>query len=189
MERIAGLDDGAYAFFDFQARKFPWLLEGMQPAYSMSGYVGAAVLIVVVTLIYLLQRKYLGAFVCLLAFGAAIGSIEAMRLLVPRAWPQGAAVWLGDDAPPGSYPAPGVFLFMLGVLFVSNAVWDSLSRWKCVGFVVLAVVLMIWICLAPLVMGIHFVTDVIGALAGAVIIATIAQRIMALAPAAPPAAP
>jgi membrane-associated phospholipid phosphatase len=188
MDAIEALDDGAASHFGFQAKQFPDILPFMEPAYYLSGYFGIGVLLVVIVLLLLAQGRTRAAVVAVISLAVAIASIEALRVVVPRARPQDAVIWLGQDARFGSYPSAGVFLFTLSMILLGNALRNFLSPWQWILYVASAL-LTVWVCLSQLFLSIHFVTDVIGGMAGAVLIGWIAVGLMnraAVWPAMPP---
>ncbi len=177
MDAIEALDDGAAAHFGFQARQFPPIIPFMQGAYYLSTYVGIGVLLALIVVFLLLQRKKRAAAVAIASFAVAIALIEAARLIVPRARPQDAVLWLGPDAKFGSYPSAGVFLFTLGMILLGNALWGFMRRpWQAGLYVLAAALLTVWVCLSQFFLSIHYVTDVIGGMAGAALIGWVACK-------------
>jgi len=189
MDGIEGLDDGAYAFFGFFAEKSPALVALMQPAYYISGYVGCGILLAVMVLVLFLQKEYQPALVALISFLGSVALIELIRFAVPRARPQNAVLWLGEGAQTASYPSAGVFLFTLLMILLGHAFRSYLhSARKRGASLFLAVLLTVWVCMAQFFLRIHYVTDVIGGLAGATLIGWIACKLMrnnALSPPSP----
>src|SRR5205823_5014652 len=126
------------------------------------------------------QGKRYAAGIAVLSVIAAATLIEIVRLLVPRHRPQDAVLWLGQDGKYGSYPSAGVLLFMLVMILLARAAWPFLRRpWLGGVFVGVAALLVGWICIGQFFLSIHFVTDVIGGLAGAAVIGWIATKLMA----------
>ena len=156
MDAIEALDQGAYAHFTFQAKAMPNVVSVMVTAYYISSYIGVCVLI-----------------------------IELLRFAVPRSRPQDAVQWIGDEAKSGTFPSASVFLFLLCMILLGNALWENLSaRWSRGVFIVLAASLTVWVCLSQFYLALHYVSDVIGAITGATLIGWIAIRLISAA--APP---
>jgi hypothetical protein len=140
-------------------------------------YVGFGIFLVIAALAFLGQGKRRSTVVVLLSGAAAIGVLAAVRFVVPRQRPPKAGNLLGPDNLAGSYPAAGVFLFTLGAILVGFAIWNLLPRvWMRIAYVLLAVGLTVWVAISQFFLAIHFLTDVIGAMAGALLIALIASR-------------
>jgi len=179
MDAIEALDDGANAHFTFQADQFKQIVSYMQPAYQISSYIGIAVLVLVILALFVFQGKKRAAFIAAASFLAAIALIELLRFAVPRPRPQDAVKWLGDDAKSGSFPSVGVFLFMLALILLGAALWEWLPRtWMRGAYVLIALALTVWVCLSQFYLALHFVTDVIAAIAGATLIGWTATRLL-----------
>jgi len=178
VDAIEGLDDGANAFFTFQANEHRRVLQVMEPAYYASSYVALLGLLAAIVMILLLRQKLRAAVVTVLGFVAALCLIQLAQTWVPRARPQNAALFLGrdsifffaDGANVPSYPAGKVLLFLLALILLGQALWDWLPGVIRGAYVVAAGILTVWMCLAQFFLALHFVTDVIGALAAAVLI-------------------
>lgn len=179
MDAIEALDQGAYAHFTFQAKAVPNVVPVMVTAYYLSSYVGICVLIISILGIHLFQYRKLSALVAALSLVSAILIIELLHFAVPRTRPQDAVQWIGDEAKSGTYPSASVFLFLLCMILVGNALWENVSaRWSRGVFIVLAASLTIWVCLSQFFLALHYVSDVIGAIAGATVVGWIAIRLM-----------
>jgi membrane-associated phospholipid phosphatase len=179
MDAIEGLDDGAYSHFDLQNQRYPDIVWFMQPAYYYSSYVGVAAFFAIVMLLFLVQGKRRGAVVAFVSFASAVVLIEAVRMLVPRSHPPNADKWLGADALNGSYPSAAVFLFTLCLILLAFALWDRMGLRMRGVFVALAAALVGWVCMSGFFLALHYVTDVIGGLAGAALVGWIASRFIA----------
>jgi membrane-associated phospholipid phosphatase len=184
MEGIEALDWGTYSFFDFQNQKNPAILPLMWTGYQASGYVGAGILLLVAVLLFLVQGKYRSALVSLLSSAFAVGLIEAVRWLVPRRRPDKAENWVGADGMLGSYPSAAVFLTMLALILIGFAVWGLTKRiWLRVAYIVVAALLTAWVCLSQMFLALHFLTDILGGLAGAALVGWIAYQFLDRPPA------
>src|ERR1019366_7874749 len=186
MDAIESMDWGAYAHFRFQAqqlgfraKEFPQVTQWMQDYYSVGGYVAILVLLLTTTLFLFMRGKLRGAVVVLFTFATAVGLIEAVHVLVPRRRPPDAQDWLGPHQMLGSYPSNSVFLFMLSVILLGYAVWSIIRRpWLRGLYVVIAALLTVGVCMSQLFLTLNFVSDVIGAIAGAALFGWIAYRIL-----------
>lgn len=170
MDAIEALDDGANAHFTWQKRELPGIVNYMQVAYYLSTYVGIGVLAALVIVILLWQRRKYAAFAAAAGLAAAATVIALLQRLIARPRPQLAAEWLGtsDDA---SYPAASVFLFTLGMILLACALWDRLRGLALRAVIIaLSILLVVWVCLSQFFLATHFVSDVIGAIAGATLI-------------------
>jgi membrane-associated phospholipid phosphatase len=170
MDAIEALDDGANAHFTWQKREMPGVVPYMQVAYYISSYVGIGVLALLVIVILLWQRRRWAALATAMGFAAAIGVILALQQLVPRARPQ-LAVEFQPDVQTASYPSASVFLFMLGVVLLCCVLWDKVPSLRMRGVLIgVLAFFVVWVCLSQFFLAQHFVSDVIGAFAGAILI-------------------
>ena len=177
MDAIESLDWGAYAHFSNEASRYPAVAEFMQNAYYLSSYVAVSLLLLIAVTLFLVQKKRRSALVVLVSFLAAVVLIEAIRWLVPRRRPEDAQLFLGPEAMRGSYPSAGVFLFTLVLIFIAFALWSVLPRvWGRGAYVLIAALLVGWVCISQFFLAIHFVTDVIGGLAGAALVSWVAYK-------------
>lgn len=176
MDAIESLDWGVYSHFRFQGQQYPAVLPLMQVAYYLSSYAGVSVGLAIAVILFWVQGQRRSALVALVSLASAFGVIEAVRFLVPRRRPEDAENWLGPQAMLGSYPSAGVFLFMLALILIGLAVWDLARPWQRGAYVVIAALLTAWVCLSQFFFAIHFLTDVLGGMAGATLIAWIAHR-------------
>jgi membrane-associated phospholipid phosphatase len=179
MDAIEALDDGANAHFTWQSREIPGIVVYMQMAYYISSYVGIGVFAVMIIVLLLLQKRYRAALAAVLGIAAAFGVIALLQTLVPRPRPQLAIEWLGEDAKTGSYPAAAVFLFMLCAILFGCAVWDQVRGFALRGLIVLILALLtVWVCMSQFFLAMHYVSDVIGAAAGATLIGWLTCRVI-----------
>jgi membrane-associated phospholipid phosphatase len=189
LDAIEALDDGAAAHFGFQAKQFPPILPVMQYAYYLSAYAGIGILVAIIVFFLLIQGRRRSAILAVISVAVAIAVIQTAQIVVPRARPQDAVLWLGPDARFGSYPSSGVFLFTLAMILLGNALWGFMRRpWQAGLYVLTAALLTVWVCLSQFFLSIHYVTDVIGGMAGAALIGWITICFMerARAAVAPP---
>ena len=180
MDAIEALDDGAYAHFSFVANESPQILDVMRPAYFISTYTGCMVLLLLIVILFSIQRRFRSAWIAAACVAAAIALVESTHMFVPRPRPQDAVKWLGSLAQSGSYPSGNVLVFLLCLILLGNAVWGFISGlWARGLFVVTAALLTVWVCLSQFFLAIHYVTDVIGGIAGASLLGWIAIMFMA----------
>lgn len=178
LDGIEGLDDGANAHFTFQANQFPLILRLVQPASYLSDSAGIAALLILIAVILLTTGTWRDLVIALCASAAAIGVLHAAQTLVPRVRPQDGIALLGAGGRCGSYPSSGVFLVMLCMILLGKALWPMLDRATRGIFVLLSTLLVVWVCLSQFYLGLHFVTDVIGGIAGAGMLGWISVRLM-----------
>jgi hypothetical protein len=186
MDVVESIDWGAYSHFRFVAQHNPDILPWMEIAYYANSYAGVSCLAVLAVVLFLVQGRMRAAAVTGLAMAAGVGLCFICHFVVPRRRPPDAENFLGADSMTSSYPADGVLLFMLAMIFLGIAAWPLLRYGVLRGlFVVLAVALTVWICMSQFFLTIHFVSDVVGALAGAAILGVAASRMMGNPPGAP----
>lgn len=172
MDAIESLDWGAYAHFRFQVSQHPALVPFMLVAYYLSDYVSIGFLFSLVATLFLLQGRHRSAQATAASLAISLALIFGIQHLVPRMRPPDAQNWLGAWELVGTYPAGGVFLFMLGMILLGFATWDLLPRvWLRAVYLILATALVVWVCMSQFILATHFVTDVIGAIAGAALVA------------------
>jgi membrane-associated phospholipid phosphatase len=181
MDAIESMDWGAYAHFRFAGQQQPQIVHWMRNnVYPLGSYLSVGFLLLIALLLLLGQKRRRAALVGVLTFLAAIALIELTHFVVPRRRPPDAQNFLGPNAMLGSYPSSSVFLFMLVVILVGFAMWEPLrSNWLRGVYVLAAGVLTVGVCLSQFFLCVHFVTDVIGAFAGAALFGWIACRLMA----------
>lgn len=182
MDAIEGLDDGAYAHFTFQAKQQPEILQAMLPAYYISSYVGVLALVALAVAIFVLRRKWRAASVTLLGLIAGLAAIQLAQTLVPRPRPQEAGLslqrdrflFLGESTTVSSYPSVGVFLSTFALILLGRALWDVLPQGLRMVYSIIACFVVVWVCLSQFFFALHYVTDVIGGVAGGALFGWIA---------------
>jgi membrane-associated phospholipid phosphatase len=178
MDAIEALDWGSYAFFTFRARAYPEIMPVMEAGYHLGTYLGVSVPVLLALAAFVFLGKRRAALVTLISFAVAVGVVQSIQFLVPRRRPEDAQSWLGKENMEGSYPSGGVLLFMLGVLLLSFAVWQLTPRVLLrLMYLTLVTTLTVWLCLSQLFLSIHFLTDILGAVAGAALISWVAYRL------------
>lgn len=179
MDAIEALDWGAYADFSFKSEKYPVIVPVMSTGVSLGNYVVIAILLIIALALYLAKKKYRSAIVALICFALSIGLIALVRFLVPRRRPENAERWLGPDAMQGSYPAASVFLFMLAMILIGFALWNwTENRLYRGSFVIVATLWTVWVCMSQMFLGLHFLTDILGAIVGATLMSWLAFKFM-----------
>ncbi len=179
MDAIETLDWGAYAHFRFQVSQYPALVPFMQVAYYLSDYLAIGVLFSLAAMLFLLQGRHRGAQATACSLAVSLALLYGTQRLVPRLRPPDAQNWLGTSELLGSYPAASVFLFMLALTMLGFALWNLLPNlWLRVTYLILATALVVWVCMCQFILATHFVTDVIGAIAGAALIAWLTAKFL-----------
>ncbi|MSQ93978.1 MAG: phosphatase PAP2 family protein [Gemmataceae bacterium] len=180
MDAIEALDWGAYSNFDHQVQSFPQILPIMRVGFYLGDYLAIGVLFSLAAVLFAVQGKHRSAQVAAVALAVALGLIFAARALVPRMRPGNAQNWLGPYEMQGSYPSAAVFLFTLAMVMLACAVWAWLhSARQRALYLALATVLTVWVCMAQFYLCTHYLTDVLGGLAGAALVGWIACRFLA----------
>ncbi len=170
MDSIEQLDWGTYSFFDFLAKKNPELPRYLHVEWAnvAGGYIAVSVIAAVALALFLCRHRRRDAICAMLAFAAGCGSIELAHWLVPRSRPEDARNAFRDIEMLGSYPCASVLLFTLAVTILGFALWEVLKPiWAKALYVVVAALLVVWVCMAQFFLSLHFLTDILGGLAGA----------------------
>ena len=179
MEVIEAIDIGAYRHFHHQLGKQPELQPIMEIGYYLSNYIAVGILFSLVALLFLLQGRRQSARVTAISLAFALTLLFAVRFLVRRMRPPDGENWLGPNDMEGSYPSGGVFLFMLAMIFLGFAIWNWARRpWQRGLYVLTATLLTVWVCLSQLFLSVHYVTDIIGAMAAATFVGWVASRFL-----------
>ena len=179
MDAIEALDWGVYADFSFKSGKFPVIVPVMHAAEYLSNHVSIGIFLLISLGLLLAQGKYRSAAVALISFVVSIGLIVAVNFLVPRRRPENAEEWLGPNDMHGSYPAASVFLFMLTMILIGLAVWSLTQRASYRALYAAAgTLLTVWVCMSQMFLALHFLTDILGALAGATLMSLLAFKFM-----------
>ncbi len=163
---LTRIDWGAYYFFRFQARNHPALADLLQVASPTALAIAAGVVLLLALVVFALRRQLRAALVALLVFAAAAPAVEWLRHAIARRRPDDAENLLGAENMLGSYPASGVFLFTLALILLAIALGSGRSRRQRLSVGVATAVLIVGVSLSQFLLGLHFVTDVVGALLG-----------------------
>lgn len=180
MDAIEQLDWGAYVHFSNEARHHPGILPFMQVGFFyLAGYAGVCTWLLFAVILFLFQERRTSALVALVSFSSAVALIETVRHLVPRRRPEDAANWVGPDHMLGSYPSSSVFLFMLTMILLGFAIWHGARRpWMRGLYILVATLLTVWVCMSNFLLAVHFLTDVLGAIAGATLVGWVACKFL-----------
>ncbi len=189
LDKIAGLDHGTGAHFHFMIRQHPELRSVLQVFNLMGGYVAAVALVTLAVVVWLARGQARSALITLVGFLGSFGLIEAIRATVKRERPDDAAdslvldplaKLLGIDQQLGSFPAPSVFLFTLAMLLLVFAMTPpSASRRTKILLAIPAVLLILGVTMSQLMLSMHFLTDVVPALAASISIAYVLKSFVA----------
>jgi membrane-associated phospholipid phosphatase len=177
VELFRSMDYGGYYFLRHLAGQNPQIL----PAFVLGDRLGSvlvvALTIVVAVILLARQGRNQTAQVALGAFALGVILVEILRNVVAAHRPPDAQDLVDADEMLRSFPAREVFTFTLaGVLLVFSA-WGSLHKTTLRLLLTTAVVvLVLWVAMSQLVLGLHFVTDVMAGLAGGVALALLASR-------------
>lgn len=170
---------GTYYFFRFQVGV---RVPGIRPIMEAGDLVGSLPVQLVVAFLtltlLLLKRKVGSAFVVLMITAAAFGLFEGLHFLVPSSRPPidpQSTLLTADDH--RSFPAAPVLLSFVTLLNLDMALadWLSLRRRR----VTLGVLLMValWVTLSQLVLGLHFLNDVIAGMTAGIGLALICRAL------------
>jgi undecaprenyl-diphosphatase len=181
---LQGMDNGAYYFFRHKASHYPELEAVMQVGDALGSLFLIGVLAGLAVLLFLVRGESRSAGIATGSFVVGLLLVEALHYLIPGRRPEDAQNLLGSDEMLHSFPARSVFLLTLaGILFL-YALGPSLQgRWMCFLMTTCVVVLVLWVCLSQLLLGLHFVTDVLAGLAGGLALGLLGA--LSLAPPAP----
>jgi membrane-associated phospholipid phosphatase len=179
MDAIDALDWGVYSHFDFQNQRDPWMRPVIQTGVDVGSYVVIGLVLLAAVVLFLIQRKWRSALIVPASALSAFALIEAVHRLVPRRRPENAVKVLGPDEMLGSYPSASVFLFMLAMILLGFAIWGVMRNGLVRGFyVVAAALLTVWVCMSQFFLALHFLTDILGGMAGAALIGWAAYRFL-----------
>jgi undecaprenyl-diphosphatase len=165
MDPFKAVDTGANYFFRNLAEHHRGLEARVQAVDLGSGYVAAAVLLLLAVIVFCLRGHYRTAAVAVAVSAAAVLVVEGLRRLIARPRPDAAQDYLGAEEL-GSYPAQGVFLFTMTLLLLTFALASGARRWVRVVLSFSAALLIVAASLMQFFLGLHFVTDVLGGLLG-----------------------
>ncbi|MSU76877.1 MAG: phosphatase PAP2 family protein [Gemmataceae bacterium] len=181
MDRIEQQDWGVYYFFRYIAEKHPQIpqLLHVHWADAAGGNFVVAGIVAIGLALLIVQRRRRDAILSTLTFAAACGAIELVKWIVPRKRPEDAKNLLADADMLGSYPSRSVFLLTLAMVILGFALWKVLPAiWQRTLFVALAALLVVWVCMAQFFLALHFLTDILGGLAGAALFGYVASRFL-----------
>ncbi len=169
MDSFQGLDWGTYVYFRYQANHAPLLTVLMEIGDGLGTLWGVAAL----TLLAVAASRFWGsarkAGVVLAATVSAFILVEGIQRALPRSRPPDAQNYLGADGMSSSYPSRAVFLTACAALLAAYALEPLCKKpLALVGLYALAGIAIIWVTVSQLWLGLHFLTDVLAALAGGI---------------------
>jgi undecaprenyl-diphosphatase len=179
MDLFEGLDWGTYYFFRFQANSAPGWHDLMRIGDWLGSYLGAALVLAGAVVVTRRPGRWRTALVVVSAFLFGGMLVEGLKLATQRPRPPDAQNMLATTEPSPSFPSRAVFLaafawFMLGSAFERRAPSTSLR----VAMYLAATLSIVFVCVSQLWLGLHFVTDVLAALAGGIGLALLARWAM-----------
>jgi undecaprenyl-diphosphatase len=171
------MDEGANAFFHFEAKNAAAFMSSlMQSGDWIGGYAGAAIILLAAIAVAPRQARWRLAVAVLTTFLLGTALLEGVRLGVARPRPPGAQDVLGTAAPSPSFPSRAVFLATFAWALLAMTWARRVQRIACRIFVALAAGLVIvFVCLSQLWLSLHYVTDVLAGLAGGLGLALVAR--------------
>jgi undecaprenyl-diphosphatase len=178
MDPFERLDWATYYFFRFQANRAPFLHDVITLGDWLGGYAAIALVTAVAVAVALVGSRWrlAGAIVMALVFGVLL--VEGTRLATQRPRPPDAQNFLPGAAASPGFPSRGVFLAAVAWLLLAVALErPSWRRGKRVGVYAGAALLIVCVCLSQLLLGLHFLTDVLAGLAGGVGLALLARAV------------
>jgi undecaprenyl-diphosphatase len=177
------MDEGANAFFHFEAKNAAAFMNPlMQAGEWIGGYLGATIILLAAIALTPRPARWRLALAVLTTFLLGAALVEGLKLTVARPRPPGAEDVLGSAAPSPSFPSRAVFLATFAWALLAMAWERRTQRSACRIFVALAAALVIvFVCLSQLWLSLHYVTDVLAGLAGGLGLALVA-RWAAMAP-------
>ena len=191
LEKIASLDHGVHAHFHFTIRQHPEFAPVMQVANLLGSYVATLAIAALAVVLWLARGQARAALVTLAGFLGSFGTIESIRTFVARERPDDAADWLvldplakllGLNQSVGSFPAPSVFLFTLAMLLLLFAlIPQDASRRTQVLMTIAAAILIVWVTFSQLMLSMHYLTDVVPALAASICVACLLRSFLGVA--------
>ncbi len=177
VDLLKSMDYGGYYFFDWAAIHNPVLADIMLPARWVGSY-GAGVVSLLAVVCLVAQRRIPAALISFGALAAGILGVEILRYAVAAHRPANAQHLVNAAEMMRSFPAREVFAFSLAGTLLILAAWPSLPNTALRVLLTAGIVaLMFWVALSQLVLGLSFVTDVMGGLAGGLAVALLARRL------------
>ena len=182
VDLLKSIDYGGYYFFRHAVGEHPEIAPPMQLGQWLSSYPGVGITLLLAVIISLLQKRTRAAQISLAAFVLGVIFVEMLPNVVPANRPADAQLLVATDEMSRSFPAQRVFLFTMAGFLLLFAAWGSVKRAMARLLLSAGLVsLILWVALSPLVLGLHYVTDVMGGLFGGLALALLASRFSAMA--------
>jgi membrane-associated phospholipid phosphatase len=172
MHLLEGLDWGTYYFFRFEANRLalraPHVQGLMEAGDWLGGYLGTAVLLALAIVVTPRPQRPRMALAVLTTFLMGALLVEGVKIATARPRPPDAENILGE-AMSSSFPSRAVFFAAFAWMMVGRALEHRVgSRAGRVVVYLAAALGVIFVCVSELWLALHFVTDVLAALAGGV---------------------
>jgi undecaprenyl-diphosphatase len=180
MDIFDGMDWGAYATFQVQAKNAPAFLGPLMQFGDFTGsYLGAAILLAlaVVATPYSWRRRMAIVILVTFLFGALL--VEGVKEATLRTRPPDSQNFLGSAEVSPSFPSRPVFLAAYAWLMLALA-WEYRSQRQSERIAIYGVASLgiVFVCISELWLSLNFVTDVLAGLAGGLGLALLARWAM-----------
>jgi membrane-associated phospholipid phosphatase len=177
VELFRSIDYGGYYFFRHLAGQNPQILPPFRAGDWLGSYFVVGFMFLVAVILLLVQARTRAAQVALGAFVLGVILVEILRNVVAAHRPPDAQDLVDADEMLRSFPAREVFTFTLAGVLLLFAAWGGVHKTTFRLLLTTAVVvLVLWVAMSQLVLGLHFVTDVMAGLAGGIALALLASR-------------
>jgi undecaprenyl-diphosphatase len=176
---LKDVDRGAYFSFSDTIQQNPPLAQLMQLGDLLGGYLSAGILVVLALALFLAQRRFRAASIALIAFLAGMLIIELIRHTLSAPRPADAQKLVDAEEMLRTFPAQKVFDIELAAILLVYATWAVLpGRTMRLLLTAIATLLVLWVAMSQLMLGLHFVTDVLAGLVGGLGLALAAGRLL-----------
>jgi membrane-associated phospholipid phosphatase len=177
VELFKSMDYGGYYFFRHLARQNPEILPAFRLGDWLGSYFVVGFMFLVAVILLLVQARTRAAQVSVGAFVLGVIFVEILRNVVAAHRPPDAQDLVDADEMLRSFPAREVFTVTLAGVLLLFAAWGSVRKTPLRLLLTAAVVvLLLWVAMSQLILGLHFVTDVMGGLAGGIGLGLLASR-------------
>jgi membrane-associated phospholipid phosphatase len=179
VDTLKEVDDGGYHFFYQITQQVPAVVPVMRMGDWLGTYLAACVLLLLVIVLFLRGQRNGAAFVSLAVFLLGVFFVEVVCRLVEAPRPSNAETQVDAMEMTRSFPARGVLMFAMTAVLLHVAIWTSGKRLALQLLLTAAVPLLVsWVAVSQLALGLHFVTDVVGGLAGGAALGLLATRFL-----------
>jgi membrane-associated phospholipid phosphatase len=177
VELFKSMDYGGYYFFRHLARQNPEILPPFRLGDWLGSYFVVGFVFLVAVILLLVQARTRAAQVALGAFVLGVIFVEILRNVVAAHRPPDAQDMVEADEMLRSFPAREVFTVTLAGVLLLFAAWGGLHTTTLRLLLTAAVVgLLLWVAMSQLILGLHFVTDVMGGVTGGIGLGLLASR-------------